>query len=142
MRSLTHLVRSSRQLSRPERALAIRALGWLILSRTALTVVSYRALSSRGARLRPRRGNPVTAEQCANALRRATRVFPVSCLARALAAQCLLKRSGLAADVMFGVRSDPDGRISAHAWTLSGDVPVSGVAEAAGYTPLNPTGTS
>ena len=139
LRSLTRLARSARRLSWRERRLACEALGWLILSRTCLAFVPYRILSSRAARLRPRHAPDATAEDCAAALRRAGRLLPLACLSRALAAQGLLARYGLAVDVQFGVRSGEDGRPVAHAWILSGGVPVTGAAEAAGCTPLTPT---
>jgi len=139
LRSLTRLARSARRLSRRERRLACEALGWLILSRTSLAFVPYRVLSSSAAQLRPRHPADVTAEEGAAALRRAGLVLPVACLSRALAAQWLLARYGHAVDVQFGVHEGQDGSLVAHAWTLSGGVPVTGAAEAAACTPLNPT---
>lgn len=64
------------------------------------------------------------------AIRVVVRQFPweCTCLAQALAARWLLARRGIAATLYLGVRRNPHGAPSAHAWVRSGALYVTGGA--------------
>jgi transglutaminase superfamily protein len=72
----------------------------------------------------------VTREQIRWAMAHASRVVPgATCLPQALAAESLLTRGGIAADLHIGVMKTPAGKFLAHAWVESdgrivvGDLP-------------------
>jgi hypothetical protein len=63
--------------------------------------------------------------------------FRAVCLQQAFAALLMLRRRGLAASVQFGLmREVGTGELKAHAWSHCGEVPVTGVAAAHGFTPV------
>lgn len=80
---------------------------------------------------------PDQAAQVARAIARAARHVPFRavCLQQAFAALLMLRRRGLAATVHFGLLRDGD-ELKAHAWSRCGEVPVTGVAAARGFTPI------
>jgi hypothetical protein len=105
-----------------ERREALRALGWLTLARAAVRVWPYSTIRRGIDRVAPRRipAAPMTPADCERALRRAVRVLPdASCLARAIAAACLLRREGCDSTLTIGVRFDSAHRFHAHAWLES-----------------------
>jgi len=57
------------------------------------------------------------------------------CLPRALAAQAMLRRRGIASRLCLGVKRS-DGAVDAHAWVEIGGDKIVGGAEAADFTPL------
>jgi len=57
------------------------------------------------------------------------------CLPRALAAQAMLRRRGVASRLCLGVKGS-DGAVDAHAWVEIGGDKIVGGAEAADFTPL------
>lgn len=61
--------------------------------------------------------------------------FRAVCLQQAFAALLMLRRRGLAASVHFGLLRDGN-ELKAHAWSRCGEVPVTGVAAARGFTPI------
>jgi transglutaminase superfamily protein len=72
----------------------------------------------------------LTPDQVSWAMRHAQRVVPrATCLPQALAAEALLTRGGLPADLRIGVKKDASGKLLAHAWVESegrvvvGDLP-------------------
>jgi hypothetical protein len=71
------------------------------------------------------------------AIARAARHVPFRavCLQQAFAALLMLRRRGLAATVHFGVLREGN-ELKAHAWSLCGEVPVTGVAAARGFAPV------
>ena len=86
-------------------------------------------------------GARMTAAECGRAVERAGRVMPrAGCLARAVAAEWLLRRDGHAADLSLGVALDNERRLMAHAWVESSGVIVIGGDEAVGYRRLTPPG--
>jgi hypothetical protein len=120
---------SALQLGRRERCEALRALGWLTLARAAVRVWSYSTIRRAVDRVAPRRiaAAPMTPVDCERALRRAVRVLPcASCLARAVAAACLLRREGRNSTLTIGVRFDSARRFHAHAWLESEGLIVTG----------------
>ena len=72
----------------------------------------------------------LSGEQLRWAMHHAQRVVPrATCLPQALAAEALLTRGGLPADLRIGVKKEPSGKLLAHAWVESngrivvGDLP-------------------
>jgi hypothetical protein len=86
-----------------------------------------------------RSANPVVASQADEIRRgiaRAARHLPFrgTCLQQAFAALLMLRRRGLSATVQLGLAKDGHGVLKAHAWSRCGEVPVTGVDAAAGFT--------
>ena len=77
------------------------------------------------------------AERIGRAIARAARHVPFRavCLQQAFAALLMLRRRGLAATVHLGLIRE-DSELKAHAWSHCGEVPVTGVAVAAGFAPI------
>jgi hypothetical protein len=75
------------------------------------------------------------ADQVGRAIARAARHVPFRavCLQQAFAALLMLRRRGLAATVHLGLVREPGGVLAAHAWSLCGALPVTGVAAAPGF---------
>ncbi len=121
----------------------MRAVVWMLASRAALRVLPHKAVRRLVPRVparRPRRG-AMSAADCELALRRGAAVLPgTSCLARAVAAACLLRRDGhgtvLTIGVGFADAAASRRGFQAHAWLESDGVVVVGGAGRAAYTPL------
>jgi hypothetical protein len=77
------------------------------------------------------------AELIGRAIGRAARHVPFRavCLQQAFAALLMLRRRGLAATVHLGLIRE-DNELKAHAWSHCGEVPVTGIAAARGFTPI------
>jgi len=126
----------------PDRALLVQSVTWLGAARIALWVLPFQAarrLLSRS--LPPATGSLVTAERITWALARARRAVPrATCLPLALAAEALLLRCGLPAELRIGVVKTAQGRLEAHAWVESGGRIVVGELDEglSRYTPLPP----
>lgn len=83
----------------------------------------------------------LTPSECGAAISRAARVFPAArCLARALAASCLLRRAGRVATLSLGVGFNADRRFAAHAWLECDGVVVTGGEVSDRYVPLGVAG--
>lgn len=85
------------------------------------------------------RSPTVTRDQVRWAMSKAQRVVPLAtCLPQALAAEALLTRGGLPAELQIGVKKTPSGKLAAHAWVVSdGRIVVGDLGgELATYTPL------
>jgi transglutaminase superfamily protein len=116
-------------LTRRERALALRALGWLLFAASALRVCKHATIRAALTRIPPRRAvrHPITAAECERALERARRVLPgARCLAQAIAGACLLGRDGRDSTLNIGVRFGRDRRFDAHAWLEADSVIITG----------------
>jgi hypothetical protein len=90
-------------------------------------------------RIGPRKSKQpgMSVHECARAIDSATPVLSGSrCLARGVAAECLLRREGRHATLNFGVHVDDSRRLQAHAWLESEGVVVTGAEEAARYASL------
>lgn len=77
-----------------------------------------------------------TAKRTGWAVERAATVLPfaVICLPQALAAREILRRRGIYSVMFFGVDANsPMPDVGTHAWLTSGETPVVGVQQAAGY---------
>jgi Transglutaminase-like superfamily len=108
---------------------AVRAVFGLLPLRRALQVFGIAASDAgRGGVSAPQ------AELIGRAIERAARHVPFRavCLQQAFAALLMLRRRGLPATVQLGLIREGN-ELKAHAWSLSGDVPVTGVARAVGY---------
>lgn len=141
MRSTIRIVRKACRLDRRARLHALRALGWLVAMRAALSSLPYATVRKLADTIEPGPGHTrgMTPSECARAIARASRVLPgTRCLARALAAECLLRRDGRHASVSLGARFDEGGVLCAHAWLECEGVPVTGLPAAQGYAPLGP----
>lgn len=135
---LTRLRNFSR-LSSAEKALALRAVGWLALTRAGLRVLPFNRLHGWVAG-RPRERADADAawpRAVRRAMLRASRSLPgSSCLAQSLVAERLLHRGGSRARLSIGVARADAGSAStpnasrvaldAHAWVESGGLLVSG----------------
>jgi hypothetical protein len=109
--------------------LAVRVVFGLLPLRRALQVLGIaESAAGRGSVLAPQ------AELIGRAIERAARNVPFRavCLQQAFAALLMLRRRGLPATVQLGLIREGN-ELKAHAWSLSGDVPVTGVARAVGY---------
>ena len=80
----------------------------------------------------------VTRDQVRWAMAQASRVIPgATCLPQALAAESLLTRGGIAADMHIGIMKTPAGKFLAHAWVESdGRIVVGDLPELDAYTRL------
>lgn len=122
-----------------DRLQVLRAAGWLVAARVLLRVLPFRTIERMVARLPARRAPAVRLqpEDCAVAIARAASVLPASrCLARAIAAACLLRRDGRRFVLQLGVRRDAGGSFYAHSWVESDGVAVTGGDEADGFAVL------
>jgi Transglutaminase-like superfamily len=59
------------------------------------------------------------------------------CLDQALAAKVMLARRGISTTVYFGVKSDEQGQLAAHAWLRSGEIYVTGGRNRDEFTPIS-----
>lgn len=125
------------RLAPERRRLLLRALGWVALVRLALAFVAFQSLCRWLSRDRGARNRPITLEDARWAIVAASRRVPgVTCLARSLALQGLLRRSALATELCIGVARRPDGSLTAHAWVTHEGRPVLADEDLSAYTPL------
>lgn len=106
-------------------ALAAEAAAWLLGAWLALRLVPFRHVA--GA-LRPRVGHPVpkgperqkVIGQVCRTVRAVARRSPIPmvCFPRAIAAQRMLARRGVAATLPFGVGRNENGDLHAHVWVV------------------------
>jgi hypothetical protein len=130
------------RLGAPRRGHALRALAWLLMADIALRLLPYSTVRRLIPRIRAARfPSRLTAADCEAAVRRASSVLSrSSCLARAVAAACLLRRGGRASVLTIGVGLDagagkgPD--LHAHAWLESDGTVVTGGHEIGQYETL------
>lgn len=130
-----------------ERRTALEAAAVLALVRLLVAVLPFaRVMRLLGLRLAEGGAGAGTADGAADgaaaravsdAVARASRNLPLRavCLHQAAAAAVMLRRRGLPAEVRFGVARRA-GTVEAHAWSLSGGVPVTGAAESRDFAPI------
>ncbi len=114
----------------------------MLVARAALRLLRYTAVRSLVARVPARSGRmAMTPAECEVALRRAAVVLPgSSCLVRAFAAACLLRRNRHASvltigvDLVDGVPASRD--LHAHAWLESEGIVVVGAEQRTAYRTL------
>jgi len=132
-----------------DRALLVRSVFWLGVTRAALWVLPLRVVRrflARAAGRTARSGgatapHPPTTERIAWAIGLAQRVVPeATCLPQALVAEALLVRAGHPAELRIGVIKTERDRLTAHAWVESGGRTVVGQLREGEptYTPLPP----
>jgi hypothetical protein len=132
------LVRKYLRLPAHDRALLTRTIFTLGAARLATWLLPF----PRGRRLLIGTRRPatptVTRDQVRWAIAQAQRIIPrATCLPQALAAEALLTRGGLPADLQIGVMKTPSGTLTAHAWVESGGrIVVGDLPELAAYTRL------
>ena len=138
MAGALEVVRKFVRLPARERAVLTRAIITLGAARLATWILPFPV----GRRLlvgKRRSSTPtVTRDQITWAMAHAQRVVPrATCLPQALAAEALLTRGGLAADLQIGVMKTNAGRLLAHAWVESdGRIVVGNLPELGAYTRL------
>jgi hypothetical protein len=116
----------------PSRDRAVLARTILTLGAAKLAIWILPFPTSRRLLVRQRKPGPptLTHDQVRWAMAHAQRVIPgATCLPQALAAESLLTRGGLNAEMQIGVMKTPTGQLTAHAWVESngrivvGDLP-------------------
>ena len=144
---MSHRIATFFKMPAPERRLALRALGWLVVMRAALRVMSFttirRFVESRSGSSAASHADWPRAVRRAG--QRAARTLPgSSCLARSLVGELLLRRGGHPATLRIGVAALPvaeavgttRAELDAHAWVESGGLLVAGDADLSRYTEL------
>ena len=135
------LMRRWRVLSAREKRLVWEAIACLFWVRIVLLLFPLKiALRILKAGTRPHAVSPANsnaAEEIKLAVARAARHAPVKalCLQQAFAAFVMLRRHDLPATVHLGVRRE-DGGLTAHAWSASGNLPVTGTELASEFVPI------
>lgn len=134
-----HWIVSGLRLEPRDRARALRALAWVFAAEMAVRVLPFSSLGRWMERVPPSRSTAasLTPAECAAAIGRAARACPgARCLARAVAASCLLRRAGRIATLSLGVGFDADRRFEAHAWLECDGVVVTGGEVSDRYVPF------
>ena len=128
-------------MSRPRR-LRLEATFYLVAARLAVAVLPYRLLTrvfELPARS-PELAGPEREQACREvraAIHHAHHWVPGSvCLPKAIAAQAMLRRRGIATTLHFGVATRPAAAFGSHAWVTDGDVGVTGLRASRHYTPV------
>ena len=129
------------RLATAERRQLLEAVSVLAGVRLRLWLSPFRTVQAwarRAARRRAGEGGAAPFDQVGRAVRRARRCVPAAtCLCQALAAQTLLGRRGVPAQLRIGVARGPQGQLHAHAWLEADDRIVFGEApDQARFTPL------
>jgi hypothetical protein len=91
----------------------------LLLARAALRLVPVASIVRWIRRpMQPRASNPAVIEKCRWAVTAFSRNAPVRlvCFPQALALHAMLRRRGIASDVLYGAARLDDGELVAHAW--------------------------
>ena len=123
-----------------ERAVLTRTIVMLGAARLATWFLPFplgrRLLVGGGTRRRER--PRIQGDQITWAMHHAQRIIPrATCLPQAIAAEALLTRGGLPADLRIGVKKTSDGKLAAHAWVESnGRIVVGHLPELGTYTRL------
>ena len=126
-------VRKFLHLSSRDQLFLVKTAGLVGLIRLGLWVLPFQTLGRLLTKLSPATpappSNPVAANRIGWAVDITSRYIPdATCLTQALAAQFLLKRRGVAAELRIGVAKSATGQFEAHAWVESdGQVVIGGV---------------
>jgi Transglutaminase-like superfamily len=135
-------IRKLCRLSASDRALLGRATLWLGATRIALWLLPLRVVRRMAAWARPTapRRAPTSPQRIVWAVSVARRFVPrATCLSQALAAHALLAQYGHRAELRFGVRKSPVGRLVAHAWIeREGQILIGALPDLSRYAPLPP----
>ncbi len=130
---LTFLGRATRKafLGPAEALLLLRMAGWVLLLSVAVRIFSLpRALSvvSTKTRVRSATAEVETQQRLADAidllLKADLFVFKPSCWKRSALLHRYLALNGIATRILFGMRREPDGNLSGHAWLEANGRPI------------------
>ncbi len=126
-----------------DRRLLLEALAIVTTMRVALWVLPFGRLRAAIRRVPPHPRSsthpPRGADRIAWSVASAALFVPkASCLTQALAAEMLLRRAGLPADLRIGVATDAAGALEAHAWIESEGRVLIGDLDLDRFTPLAP----
>jgi hypothetical protein len=139
------------QLGKSRRALLFEAVGWLLLARLSLLLVSFPRLARRlgtvvtPADPRAQHAASVSSPEAASlaaeigwAVTRAARHAPFKavCLPQAMAARLMLRRRGVDSVLHFGAKIGDAKPIDAHAWLDAAGVKVTGYPVADAFTEI------
>ena len=144
MRPLRSLLRRSPS----ERKLLIAAVLWLVFFRMGVWTLPFRSLKrlarTLSGEVREERRQPgLDARRIAWAIQRGSRYVPfASCLTQALAAQVLMGRYGLPAEIHIGVSRNASKAFAAHAWVVSQGELVVGGTGVESYRPIAVLGSA
>jgi len=122
-------LRSFASLSSGDRALALRAILWLGVMRVVLSRLPFKRVRRFIDHRRTEVDGQATAREIRRAMSRAERTLPgATCLARSLAAEVLLRASGLDSRLSIGVADAGTAEVplDAHAWIESEGLVVAG----------------
>ncbi|HEX5096576.1 MAG TPA: lasso peptide biosynthesis B2 protein [Acidimicrobiia bacterium] len=122
-----------------DRALAVRAAGWLLVARVALWTMPFPRVQDLAARMGAgRRTVGVAPGRVAWTVETVARSIPeATCLTQALAADVMLSRMGEEPSIHIGVATDR-GAFEAHAWLELHGRPLVGDVELDRYARLEP----
>jgi hypothetical protein len=126
----------------PERGRTIEAVFYLLAVRLTFAFLPLpRALRLFGIVQGQARTGRIAASEAGEvgrAIARAARhvSFRAVCLQQAFAALLMLRRRGLTATVYLGLAREGAGGLKAHAWSRSGEVPVTGDPEVRNFVPV------
>ena len=130
------IVRKFAGYSALERRLIVKAWFTLMAVRVLLWIAPYRWIEARFLPATSSNTEPVSPEEIALAVTRASKLVPFpTCLTQALAGGFLIRRAGRHAAIHFGVAKGSAG-FKAHAWLESDGRILIGGREAAAYLPL------
>jgi hypothetical protein len=148
-------IRQFLSLNRADRALFLKALALLWVIRTGLWILGYTRMKplverwKKSAASKDAAGDShadadsgsLCAARVGWAVKAAGRGTPGDrlCLVQALAAEVLLGRRGIPADIRIGVVKDEALKLQAHAWVESGGTVIIGGAKLDRYEPLTST---
>jgi Transglutaminase-like superfamily len=139
---VTSFLRRWQTLSTREQWLALEALSCLFLARVILAMFPFatalQIMKQRTAGRTVCAGISSNAEEIKRAVSRAARHAPFKavCLQQAFAAFFMLHRRNLPATVHLGVRRQEGAALAAHAWSMSGDIPITGTELADQFEPI------
>lgn len=126
------------------RALLLETALFLLLARLALRVVPFRRLTwfferpARQPELEGSRREQIRAEvQRAIYLVAPRLPGQIVCFPKAIAAQAMLRRRGIAATLYYGAKAKCGTQLQAHVWVQDGDHPVVGQFTSQGYAVLS-----
>ena len=138
MAGALELMRKYVRLPARERAVLTRTIITLGAARLAMWILPFPVGRRWLVGKRRTKSPTITRDQITWAMAQARRVVPrATCLPQALAAEALLTRGGLAAELQIGVMKTEAGKLLAHAWVESeGRIVVGDLPDLRAYTRL------
>ena len=126
-----------------DKLLLCEAAFWLVLAQLAILTVPYRHID--GVMRRWWRGedscdvgSPDLIRRVRSAVTRAARALPwrCECLCRSMATYVMLRRRGIPAALVAGVKVEEDASLHAHAWVETSNRDLGGDIKNAAFTPV------